>query len=71
MLFARLSLFANLEQIKAGMSWHYKKYQNEQSDEDRKLYAQAEAKAREEKRGLWIDADPIPPWVWRKSKLPD
>nr|SPS06242.1 Uncharacterized endonuclease [Candidatus Nitrotoga fabula] len=60
---------ANLEQIKAGMSWHYKKYQNEQSDDDRKLYAQAEAKAQEEKRGLWIDTDPVPPWEWRRSKI--
>ena len=28
-----------LEQIKAGMAWHYKYYQLEQSKEDRELYA--------------------------------
>jgi len=60
---------ANLEQIKSGMSWHYKKYQNEQSENDRKLYAQAEAEAREEKRGLWVDPDPVPPWEWRKARI--
>lgn len=60
---------ANLEQIKSGMSWHYKKYQNEQSENDRNLYAQAEAQAQEEKRGLWADPDPVPPWEWRKSKI--
>jgi len=60
---------ANLEQIKSGMSWHYKKYQNEQSENDRKLYAQAETQAREEKRGLWVVPDPVPPWEWRKARI--
>lgn len=32
----------NLEQIKAGMAWHYKQYQRDQTPEDRKLYADAE-----------------------------
>lgn len=32
----------NLEQVKSGMAWHYKKYQKEQSVEDRSLYAHAE-----------------------------
>ncbi|HJX90548.1 MAG TPA: thermonuclease family protein, partial [Pyrinomonadaceae bacterium] len=31
-----------LEQISAGMAWHYKYYQDEQTPEDRKLYADAE-----------------------------
>ncbi len=31
-------LDVNLEQIKAGMAWHYKQYQDEQSDGDRLLY---------------------------------
>jgi endonuclease YncB( thermonuclease family) len=57
---------ANLEQVKAGMAWHYKKYQNEQSVNDRSLYARAEVQARIEKRGLWFDAEPIPPWEWRR-----
>lgn len=59
---------ANLEQVKAGMAWHYKKYQNEQSEDDRSNYAIAEEQARVEKRGLWVDTDPTPPWVWRKEK---
>ncbi len=32
---------ACLEQVKAGFAWHYKKYQHEQSPEDRQLYADA------------------------------
>lgn len=58
---------ANLEQVKAGLAWHYKKYQKEQSIEDRLLYAQAVEQARGEKRGLWRDVDPVPPWDWRKE----
>lgn len=58
----------NLEQIKAGMAWHYKKYQKEQSVDDRHIYAQAEDKARLEKRGLWIEAKPLPPWDWRRQQ---
>lgn len=59
---------ANLEQVKAGMAWHYKQYEREQSVEDRSKYAQAEEQARAAKRGLWIDTDPTPPWDWRKQQ---
>jgi endonuclease YncB( thermonuclease family) len=51
----------NLEQIRAGLAWHYKKYQKEQSPEDRALYSEAETEARESKRGLWRDPEPAPP----------
>ena len=33
---------AGLEQVKAGLAWHYKYYQMEQSEEDRRLYSEAE-----------------------------
>lgn len=59
---------ANLEQVKAGMAWHYKKYQKEQSAEDRVLYSIAEEQARREARGLWVDREPTPPWDWRNLK---
>lgn len=59
---------ANLEQVKAGFAWHYKKYQKEQTLEDRSLYAQAEDQAMAERRGLWRDAEPVPPWDWRRQK---
>ncbi len=58
---------ANLEQVKFGMAWHFKKYQKEQSLEDRAIYTQAESQARKDKRGLWQNADPMPPWIWRKN----
>jgi hypothetical protein len=47
------------------MAWHYKYYQNEQSPEDRRLYAEAEREARAAKRGLWADPNPTPPWDFR------
>jgi len=58
----------NLEQVKAGMAWHYKEYQREQSPTDRELYARAEDEARNARRGLWVDADPIEPSAFRKEQ---
>ena len=58
----------NLEQVSSGLAWHYKKYQGEQSQADRIEYAEAELDARDAKRGLWQDPEPIPPWEYRKSK---
>ena len=59
---------ANLEQIKRGFAWHYKAYQREQSENDRRLYDLTETEARAAKRGLWADVDPVPPWEFRKNK---
>jgi endonuclease YncB( thermonuclease family) len=58
---------ACLEQIKRGMAWHYKQYANEQSPEDRDVYAQAESTARAQSLGLWKDKSPTPPWEFRKQ----
>ena len=63
---------ANLEQIKAGLAWHYKEYAKEQSVIDRTTYAAAEGAARSARVGLWQDKAPAPPWEWRhdgKSKV--
>ena len=58
----------NLEQIKRGMAWHYKQYQNEQSPEDRVAYAQFESQARDKRLGLWRDPASIEPSVFRQKK---
>jgi endonuclease YncB( thermonuclease family) len=42
----------NLEQIKAGVAWHFKRYQEEQPLEDRVAYGQAESEARAARRGI-------------------
>ncbi len=57
----------SLEQIRRGCGWHYKKYQNEQSTNDRLSYSAAEESAKNDKVGLWADSDPVPPWIWRAT----
>ena len=57
-----------LEQIKTGRAWHYKYYQDDQTREDRELYAAAEIAARATTVGLWIDPNPIPPWDFRRQR---
>ena len=59
---------AGLEQIKAGLAWHYKKYQMEQSEVDRRLYSDAELEARTKQLGLWEDKEPMAPWGWRRKR---
>lgn len=61
-------LDANLEQVRRGLAWHYKKYASEQDPLDRASYSQAEIEARNGQRGLWADPMPVPPWDWRKSR---
>ena len=58
----------NLEQVRTGFAWHYKKYERTQSATDRQVYAVAENEAKAAKRGLWVDAEPVPPWAWRHRK---
>jgi len=58
----------NREQIRRGMAWHYKAYQRDQSADDRRAYADTEIKAKDQRRGLWVDSDPLPPWEWRKLR---
>lgn len=58
---------ANLEQIKAGLAWHYKAYANEQPMIDRAAYAAAEVHSRTQRVGLWADTDPTAPWDWRHA----
>lgn len=57
----------NLAQIKAGLAWHYKKYERDQTTGDRVNYSAAEKEARAFNYGLWRSANPIPPWDFRKG----
>lgn len=52
----------NAEIVRAGWAWRYRQY----APDDAELAA-AEAQAREAKRGLWADPQPLPPWVWRRQ----
>lgn len=50
------------EMIRAGLAWHFVKYNS-----DRDLAA-LEQEARKERRGLWKDPNPLPPWEIRKIR---
>ena len=57
-----------LRQIELGLAWHYKAYAKEQARADRDAYAASEEEAKADRRGLWGDADPIPPWDFRNPR---
>ena len=59
---------ANLELVTTGLAWHYARFQREQLIADRGRYAEAELLARAERRGLWADESPIPPWDFRPKR---
>jgi endonuclease YncB( thermonuclease family) len=54
------------QQIKSGLAWHYKKYQDEQPEEDRSAYSTSELTAKNQQLGLWSEPQPMPPWDYRK-----
>lgn len=53
---------ANAEQVRRGMAWVYDRYVV-----DRALY-RVQTEARDGRRGLWADADPVPPWDFRRRQ---
>jgi endonuclease YncB( thermonuclease family) len=61
-------LDVGLEQVRAGMAWHYRRYESEQSPSERREYAAAEGRARNERIGLWADENPMPPWRFREEQ---
>lgn len=56
-----------LDQVKAGMAWHYKQFEDEQSPADRTTYAAAECTAMKEKTGLWSNPHPVQPQDFRHA----
>jgi endonuclease YncB( thermonuclease family) len=52
----------NMELVQEGFAWRYPQYDKVGR------YTDAEADARDHKRGLWADPHPIPPWEYRRAK---
>lgn len=50
--------------LAAGLAWVYPQYCKETFCRN---WRKIETSARQEKRGLWQDADPLPPWSWRRA----
>ena len=55
----------NAELVRRGLAWVRRAY-----DPAPALVA-LEDGARKARRGLWADEDPMPPWIWRKTKRSD
>ncbi|WP_045221522.1 thermonuclease family protein [Desulfonatronum thioautotrophicum] len=56
----------NEELVRAGYAWVYPQYCKEVP-----LcigWAVLQQEAREARRGLWMDRDPVPPWEWRRGR---
>ena len=53
---------ASAEQVNRGMAWVFDRYVSDHS-----LYSVQDT-ARSDRRGLWNDSAPVPPWEWRKAR---
>lgn len=53
----------NLEMVRRGYAWAYVQYLRRPHASE---YLQAEGEARRERRGLWQEPKPTPPWEFRK-----
>jgi len=56
----------NRELVREGLAWYYPKYCRDQPlcGELQRL----ERRARKERRGIWQDEDPVPPWEWKRQQ---
>lgn len=57
-----------LAQVCAGFAWVFERFIAEFPPEDQRAYRDCQATARQQRRGLWRDAQPIAPWRWRHGK---
>lgn len=53
-------VYTNLEMVKAGLAWHYVQYAPNATE-----FRDAERAARKARLGLWQQADPMEPWLFR------
>jgi endonuclease YncB( thermonuclease family) len=59
---------SSLALLEAGLAWHYLAFAREQEPRDREAYAYAEQHARRDRRGLWAQPTPQPPWQFRLAR---
>jgi len=52
----------NEKLLEEGLAWHYKYFDKNAA------WAKLEDVSRKEKKGLWKEPNPTPPWEWRKQK---
>jgi endonuclease YncB( thermonuclease family) len=56
---------ANHSLVEDGWFWWYRKYAPEST-----VLEGLESEAREGRKRLWADPQPVPPWVWRRRSNP-
>lgn len=56
-----------LAQVCAGYAWVYEAFANTLAAEQR-AYRACQLKAKAGGQGLWQQANPVPPWVWRHTR---
>lgn len=54
---------ASEQLVRSGMAWVFDRYVT-----DRGLYP-LQDEARAARRGLWVDAEPVAPWEWRRHNI--
>lgn len=61
----RVTIYERLEAslLRAGLAWWFRKYSKDET------LGKLEREARAARRGLWREARPTPPWVWRHPEL--
>lgn len=52
----------SLQLVREGLAWHYTRYSSDPRLES------GERQARSEKKGLWREPDPVPPWEFRRAR---
>lgn len=58
-VFTTNGIEANRFMVKSGAAWVYERYNTD------KALPALQREAQEQKRGLWADPNPVPPWEWR------
>jgi endonuclease YncB( thermonuclease family) len=51
--------------VRAGWAWWFKRVAH-----DDVALRDAELEARGDRRGVWAEVDPTPPWLWRRRRVP-
>lgn len=58
-VFTTNGIEANRWMVQSGAAWVYERYNTD------KALPALQREAQQQKRGLWADRQPVPPWVWR------
>ena len=54
--------YVKAEMVRQGLAWRYVQFDKKND------FGGLEDDARKQRRGLWADARPVPPWEWRKER---